>query len=93
MTFEKFLAESKSDYTIYHNSFTEAVDEMVKFSEKNGYTIDPDEMWNEVSTRYPRGRPAEGKTHRFDIKLAKNRVLHAQVFGMGKKYELNMYIG
>jgi hypothetical protein len=42
-------------------------------------------------------KPTEGETNRFSITLFKDgkeqrKMLHIQVYGMNKKYELNCYI-
>lgn len=93
----------KSDYVIYHNSYTEAVQEITAFAKKNGYTLDDEtdsedigaQMYDVVG-RGPR-KPSDGVTNSFHFKLYKNnkqqrKNLHAQVYGMGNRFELNMYI-
>lgn len=94
--FKEFISEGKQDYQIYHKSYTEAIQEMEAFAKKNGYELDDDEMFDKIGNG-PR-KPGEGKTNSFNIDLYKggkkvnNRRLHAQVYGMGSRYELNMYI-
>jgi len=100
-TIKEFLKEGKKDYTIYHNSFTQAVEEVIAFIKKNGYEYSDDEWFSTVSTG-PK-KPSDGKTNRYTLKLFKGdkeqrKAIHFQVFGMGGKqhpngrYELNMYI-
>lgn len=96
----ELLTERKSDYTVYHSSFTDAADEAHRLATRMGYEIDEDSWWREVATggRYTRGRPGIGKTHKFAVDLLKNgkpqrKKLQFQVYGMESgKYELNAYI-
>ena len=86
---------SKSDYTIYHKTYTSAMDAVLEFVKTNGYTVDDEEWFMEVTTG--NGRPSEGKTTRHNLSLYKGeketrRRVHVQVFGMTTQYELNMYI-
>lgn len=85
-----------SGYTVYHNSYTSAIDAAISFAEKKGYTVSEDDVWQYISTG-PK-KPSEGKTNSFTVGLMKNgkedrKKLHLQIYGMGGgKYELNMYI-
>lgn len=103
MKLKNFLSEGKKDYVIYHNRYSDAVEEITKFAEKNGYTLDDEsdpenkgsQMFDEVG-RGPK-RPKDGVTNKFHFKLYKNnklnkKQLHAQIYGSGDKFELNMYI-
>jgi hypothetical protein len=91
------LQEGKKDYEIYHKTYSSAVSEMVKFAEKNGFTIDEDDMFSSVTTGP--GKPSAGQTGPNLIlnkgdKQSKKR-LAAQVYGMDSgshNFELNMYI-
>ena len=89
------VGEGKSDYTIYHKSYSDAVGHALDQAKKRGYEVDMDDYHNKVSTG-PR-KPSIGKTNSFSINLTKNgkpvkNKLHMQVYGMeGGKYELNMY--
>jgi hypothetical protein len=90
------MSEGKKDYEIYHKSYSAAVEEMLKFIDKNGYDLDLDgDFFSQVSTG---GKPSVGKTKRHNIPLTKNgketrRRVVFQVYGMPKgSYELNMYI-
>ena len=94
------LGEAASKYTIYHKTFTSAATHAKDYAEKQGYDLD-DGDWNREVTMggaSGRGRPALGKTKKFNIGLEKNgkpqkKRLQFQVFGMPKgSYELNMYI-
>lgn len=89
------LVEGKSDYKIYHLQYSDAVTEILNFIKKNGYEHSEDDVFNSI-TSGPR-RPKDGVTNRITLDLYKNeklqrKKLHAQVYGMGKKFELNMYI-
>ena len=90
------INEKKSDYEIYHASYTQCIEEARKYVEKNGYTVDDDDMFSIVGMG-PK-KPSAGKTNKLHIPLYKNgkpqkKELHVQVYGMDKgNYELNMYI-
>jgi len=85
-----------SGYTVYHNSYSSAVDIAIKFAEKKGYVVDTDDVWNQISTG-PK-KPSDGKTNKFSLGLIKGekvdkKKLQIQIYGMGNgRYELNMYI-
>jgi hypothetical protein len=97
---EESISEAKSDYTIYHQSFTAAADEARRLAVRLGFEIDEDSWFNNVATggRYSRGRPSKGKTTRFTVDLTKNakpqrKTLNFQVYGMESgSYELNAYV-
>lgn len=101
-TVQEFLSEGKKDYTIYHNSFTDAVTEVIAFIKKNGFEYSDDEWFDTVSTG-PK-KPSDGKTNRYTLKLYKGdkeqkKAVHFQVYGIGSskrtaagRYELNLYI-
>lgn len=92
----KLIPEGKYDYTVYHNSYSSAVQAAEKYAERRGYTVDEDDWWNKVATG-PK-KPSEGKTNSFVIDLMKNgkpnhSTLAMQIYGRGNgKYELNCYI-
>lgn len=82
-------------YDIYHETYTSAVNEALDYATKNGYTYDQDEVATEIGLG-PR-KPDEGVTNRFSITLFKNgvqtkKMLHIQIYGMKRNYELNCYI-
>ena len=90
----KMLTE-KSNYEVYHNTYTSAVNTALEYAESLGYTYNKDEVATEIGTG-PR-KPDEGKTNKFTITLFKDdkeskKSLHIQIYGMDKKYELNTYI-
>ena len=93
--FFKFRESLNEKYQLYHTSFSNAVQTAEKQAEKQGYEVDQDDWFNKIATG-PK-KPSEGKTNSYIIKLLKNdkptkKTLAIQVFNMGKKYELNMYI-
>jgi hypothetical protein len=98
-----YLREGKKDYVIYHGTYTEAVQEIERFAKKNGYTLDdesePEDIGAQMYDVVGRGprKPSGGKTNSLHFKLYKNnkeqrKNLHAQVYGDGNRFELNMYI-
>ena len=89
------LNEAKSDYEVYHKSYTSAIEAARAYAEKKGYEINNDDAFTKIGMG-PR-KPSEGKTNRFDIELSKDgkvqrKKLQIQVYGMKNSYELNAYI-
>ena len=89
------LKEAKSDYEVYHKSYTSAINAAREYAEKKGYEINNDDAFTKIGMG-PR-KPSEGKTNRFDIELSKDgkvqrKKLQIQVYGMKNSYELNAYI-
>jgi len=95
-----------SDYIIYHNTYSEAISEIEKFANKNGYSLDDEsdsenkgeQMFNIVGTGP--SKPKSGKTNSFHFTLYKgskqqSKMLHAQIYNRGSssnEFELNLYI-
>ena len=91
----KGVMEAKSDYEVYHKSYTSAIEAAREYAEKKGYEINNDDSFTKIGMG-PR-KPSEGKTNRFDIELSKDgkvqkKKLQIQVYGMKNSYELNAYI-
>ena len=89
------IKEKKSDYEVYHKSYTSAINAAKEYAEKQGYEINDDDSFTKIGMG-PR-KPSEGKTNRFSIELSKDgkvqrKQLHIQVYGMKNQYELNAYI-
>lgn len=89
------IKERKSDYEVYHKSYTSAINAAKEYAEKQGYEINDDDSFTKIGMG-PR-KPSEGKTNRFSIELSKDgkvqrKQLHIQVYGMKNGYELNTYI-
>lgn len=89
------VKEAKSDYEVYHKSYTSAIEAAREYAEKKGYEINNDDAFTKIGMG-PR-KPSEGKTNRFDIELSKDgkvqrKKLQIQVYGMKNSYELNAYI-
>ena len=87
---------------LYHSSYTAAVQEITRFGKVYGYTFDDEsnsenigsQMFNTIGMG-PK-KPDDGVTNSFSFDLYKKdklqkKKLHAQVYGNGKTYELNMY--
>lgn len=92
---KKVVSEKKSDYEVYHKSYTSAIEAAREYAEKKGYEINNDDAFTQIGMG-PR-KPSEGKTNRFDIELSKDgkvqrKKLQIQVYGMRNSYELNAYI-
>ena len=87
--------EAKSDYEVYHKSYTSAINAAKAYAEKKGYEINDDDSFRQIGMG-PR-KPSEGKTNKFSIELSKGgkvqrKKLQIQVYGMRNSYELNAYI-
>jgi hypothetical protein len=87
--------EAKSDYEVYHKSYTSAINAAKAYAEKKGYEINDDDSFRQIGMG-PR-KPSEGKTNKFSIELSKDgkvqkKKLQIQVYGMKNSYELNAYI-
>jgi hypothetical protein len=93
--FEEFEVNEKSDYQIYHNTYSSAVAAALEYAESKGYEVNQDDVWNQISVG-PK-KPSEGVTNRASVSLTKDgkpqrKMLHVQIYGMKNKYELNAYI-
>jgi len=91
----KSITEAKSDYEVYHKSYTSAINAAKAYAEKKGYEINDDDSFRQIGMG-PR-KPSEGKTNKFSIELSKDgkvqrKKLQIQVYGMRNSYELNAYI-
>jgi hypothetical protein len=89
------ITEAKSDYEVYHKSYTSAIQAAKAYAEKKGYEINDDDSFRQIGMG-PR-KPSEGKTNKFSIELSKDgkvqrKKLQIQVYGMKNSYELNAYI-
>jgi hypothetical protein len=89
------IKEAKSDYEVYHKSYTSAIQAARAYAEKKGYEINNDDAFTKIGMG-PR-KPSEGKTNKFSIELSKDgkvqrKKLQIQVYGMRNSYELNAYI-
>ena len=89
------ITEAKSDYEVYHKSYTSAIQAAKAYAEKKGYEINDDDSFRQIGMG-PR-KPSEGKTNKFSIELSKDgkvqrKKLQIQVYGMRNSYELNAYI-
>ena len=95
LLFEQFLTEKKSDYQVYHGTYSSAVDTALEYAKSRGYEVVMDDVWNEISVG-PK-KPSEGKTNKATVGLTKDgklqrKALQIQIYGMGDRYELNVYI-
>lgn len=93
----KTILESNNlDYQVYHEQYSSAIDEVKKYANKMGYSIDE----NGLAFAYVDGffKPKEGETKKDNINLYKDdkiikQKLHVQIHNRGNSgYELNMYI-
>ena len=80
------IKEAKSDYAVYHKTYTSAIQSAREYAEKKGYEIDDEDSFRQIGMG-PK-KPSDGKTNRFSIQLTKDgkpqkKMLHIQVYGMG----------
>jgi hypothetical protein len=90
----------KSNYVLYHDTYTSAVQEAERYAKSQGYDLDKEEMADEIGLGP--GKPKKGKTVKHHLTLYKNgqpikgkKKLHFQVYNRGQDrntYELNAYI-
>lgn len=98
LSFTNYLQEARSasNYVIYHESFSDAVQHALAFTQHRGYEVDLEDEWFHKVTVGPR-KPSPGKTNSYSIDLMKRgrptrEKLNMQVYNTGKHFELNMYI-
>lgn len=95
--------DRNANYTIYHNTYSSASTEIEKYAKKQGYTLDDEsdpenigsQMFDVIGTG-PK-RPKDGEVNKFHFELYKGTklqkvYLHAQITGVGDRFELNLYI-
>lgn len=95
LKFKEFLNESKSDFQVYHNMYSSAIDEIESYANSLGFELDQEEYGNAYVDGF--FKPNDGQTKKDTLTLYKNgkvqrKALHVQIYGMGNKFELNMYI-
>ncbi len=84
-----------SDYTLYHKSYTDAINHALSHHEKSGLKVSEDDRFQHVSVGSK--KPSEGNTTSLHIPAThsngKKHLLHVQVFNKGgtHPYELNTY--
>jgi hypothetical protein len=90
------LAEKRgSDYTLYHKSYTDAINHALSHHQKSGLHVSDDDRFQHVSVGSK--KPSEGNTTSLHIPAThsngKKHLLHVQVFNKGgtHPYELNTY--
>ena len=89
------ILNERTEYPIYHKSYTNSIQAAEAYALKKGYTIDDEEMAQKVGINSK--RPSVGKTTRVSLELMRSgkpqkKMLHIQVYGMKNGYELNCYI-
>jgi hypothetical protein len=80
------IKEAKSDYPVYHFTYSAAINTAKEYAEKKGYEVDDEDSFRKIGMG-PR-KPSAGKTNRFSIELTKGgkpqkKLLHIQVYNMG----------
>ena len=95
LKFNEFLNEAKSDFQVYHNTYSSAVDAALEYARSKGYEVVEDDVWDQISVGP--AKPKDGVTNKASIGLTKDgkpqrKMLQIQIYGMDNKYELNAYI-
>ena len=83
-------AKSATGYDIFHRDFSSAMQHATAFAKKKGQPIKKDEIDNKVATG-PR-KPGPGKENSYTLETEKGKMWSVQVYNMGSKFELNMYL-
>ena len=90
------LAEKRgSDYTLYHKSYTDAINHALSHHEKSGLHVDSEDAAHHIG--FGPKKPSEGTTNSLTIPAThtsgKKHLLHIQVYNKGgtHPYELNTY--
>ena len=83
-------AKSASGYDIFHKDFSSAMQHATAFAKSKGQPIKKDEIDNKVATG-PR-KPSKGKENSYTLETEKGKRWSVQVYNMGSKFELNMYL-
>ena len=87
----KFEAgKSASGYDIFHKDFSSAMQHATAFAKSKGQPIKKDEIDNKVATG-PK-KPSKGKENSYTLETEKGKRWSVQVYNMGSKFELNMYL-
>jgi len=94
---EGYIAEAKNTtYTLYHKSYTDAINHALDWHEKQGLKVDDDDRWQKISVGSK--KPREDETTRIQIPATNHRtgrshMIMIQVYNKGgaTPYELNTY--
>jgi len=93
--FESFVNE-KSDFPVYHNLYSSAINAVEAYANSKGYQLDAEEYGNAYVDAF--FKPNEGRTKKDTLTLYKNgkeqkKALHVQIYNKGvDKFELKIYI-
>ena len=83
-------AKSATGYEIFHKDFSSAMQHATAFAKSKGQPIKKDEIDNKVATG-PK-KPSKGKENSYTLETEKGKRWSVQVYNMGNKFELNMYL-
>mgnify|MGYP000179463552 CR=1 FL=1 len=84
-----------SDYTLYHKSYTDAINHALSHHQKSGLNVSDDDRFQHVGVGSK--KPSEGNTTSVSMPAThtsgKKHMIHVQVFNKGgtHPYELNTY--
>src|SRR6056300_1063779 len=89
---ETELDETKSatGYEIFHKDFSSAMQHATAFAKSKGQPIKKDEIDNKVATGQI--KPSKSKENSYTLETEKGKRWSVQVYNMGNKFELNMYL-
>ena len=86
----QYEAKSATGYEIFHKDFSSAMQHATSFAKSKGQPIKKDEIDNKVATG-PK-KPSKGKENSYTLETEKGKRWSVQVYNMGNKFELNMYL-
>jgi len=96
-TFKDFLIE-KTNYEIYHDTYSSAVHTALDYAKKLGFDFSEDDVFHIISVNTK--KPSPDQTTRFSLPLSKNdkpskKNLQVQVYNRNtdkKSFELTVYV-
>ena len=89
---------TRNKFETYHKTYTSAMQEAYDYAEKNGYLVDEEDIFQQVTTGSGKPRVGETRSHSlglwsFRTGKKQRKALQVQVYAMESgTYELNAYI-
>lgn len=81
---------------IYFETYTEAITEAIEETEKKGFILNENDIFNQITAGGGKPRANETRRHRIETNK-KNKFLNIQIYNRGneiiRNFELNYYIG
>ena len=81
----------KKNYSLYHDTFSDAIQHALDFADKKGFTVSPETIEQHIALG--QSKPACNETNRYILPTDKKKRVHVQIANLDdKRFELNMYI-